>query len=101
VGAVLMLGVTTWRVWSAEADTREANKHLQEALDRVKQEEQESQEALAREAVERARAEANYREARKLLLFLTRLGVEDLAGKPQAEEVRRRLLTELLAYYQE
>jgi hypothetical protein len=87
MAAVLVLGATTWRVWRAEAAALAANEDLKK------------EQALT--AAQRDRAESNYREARKVLDVLTRLGVEELAGRPDLQALRRRLLTELLGYYQE
>jgi hypothetical protein len=94
VAAVLVLAATTWRISRAEAQAVAAYNEKEE-------EEARTRDALDREVAQRARAESNYRQARKVLDFLTRLGVEDLADKPQMKAVRRRLLTELHAYYQE
>jgi serine/threonine protein kinase len=94
VAAVLVLSATTWRIARAEATALAANEEL-------KAEEERTQAALAQEAEQRGKAERNYREARKVLDYLTRLGVEELADKPDLQPLRRRLLTELLAYYRE
>src|SRR5262249_21927020 len=94
VAAVLGLAVTAWRVARAEAETRAAYEQLPGEQTRTR-------EALEQEAAQRVRAEANYREARSVLGFVTRLGVEELADKPEFQGLRRQLLAELLAYYQE
>jgi serine/threonine protein kinase len=94
VAAVLVLGATTWRVSRAEARALAAN-------DELKDEKARTAAALEQEVAQRARAESNYRQARKVLDFLTRLGVEEMAGKPELQGLRKRLLSELLAYYKE
>jgi serine/threonine protein kinase len=108
VAAVLVLALTTWQVARAEARTASANDKLREeqaALEeekaKLKEEERRTREALAREVAQRDRAENNYRQARKVLDFLTRLGVEELADRPQLQGLRKKLLSELLDYYQE
>jgi serine/threonine protein kinase len=94
VAAVLVLAATTWRIWRAEARALAANEELTEEKERTTA-------ALEQEVIQRHRAERNYRQARKVLDFLTRLGVEELAARPELQALRRRLLTELLAYYEE
>jgi hypothetical protein len=91
---VVVLGATNWRVWRAEVEAKKAKKDLEE-------QKAETEAALAGERVQRGRAESNFQEARKVLDFVTRLGVEEMADKPELQGLRRRLLTELLAYYKE
>jgi serine/threonine protein kinase len=105
--AVVVLGVTTWRVALAEARTQAAYQKLQEEQERtraayeaLKQEQRRTTAALKEQAAQRARAEDNYRKAREVLAFLNRLGVEEMAGKPELQALRRRLLAKLLDYYQ-
>jgi hypothetical protein len=93
VGAVLVLSATTWRIALAEAQTLAAYEALKKEKEELKKEEARTKAALDR-------AEGNYRQARKVLDFLTRLGADELADKPKLQAMRRRLLTELLAYYQ-
>jgi tRNA A-37 threonylcarbamoyl transferase component Bud32 len=94
VAAVLVLAATTWRVSRAEARTRAVNVELEKEKARTK-------DALDATVAERSKAVSNYQEARKVLDFLTRLGVEELADKPHLHGLRKRLLTELADYYQE
>jgi hypothetical protein len=77
---VIVLGATTYAVSTAEATAREA---------------------LEQEKAQKERAEANYLQARKVLDLVTRVGVEELDDRPEFQRVRRKLLTELLAYYEE
>jgi serine/threonine protein kinase len=105
--AVVALGVTAWRVSRAEARTQVAYAQLQREQERteaayreLQEEEQHTKAAWQEEAAQRARAEENYRQAREVLDFLNRLGVEEMAGKPQMQALRRRLLARLLDYYQ-
>ncbi len=51
-------------------------------------------------AEQRAQAEESFRQARAAVDELARIGEEELAGKPFAEQSRRRLLEAALAYYQ-
>jgi serine/threonine protein kinase len=101
VAAVVVLAVTTWRVSLAEEKTKEANKELKAALVKVQEQKDRADEAREKEAVEHDRAESNYREARKVLDFLTRLGREELPNRPEFQAFRKKLLTELLTYYTE
>lgn len=94
VAAVLVLAVTTYQVALAEGKARQAH-------DDLKEQEGKTAKALEQEVVQRRRAEANYRQARKVLDYLTRLGVEEMANRPEMLTLRRRLLAELLAYYEE
>jgi serine/threonine protein kinase len=94
IAAGVVLAVTTWQISLAESRVRAANEDL-------KEQEQRTAEALKLEAAQRQRVESNYRQARKVLDFLTQVGVEEMAGKPRLPALRRRLLTELLAYYNE
>jgi serine/threonine protein kinase len=106
VAAVVVLGFTAWRIARAEERALDANKKLTLEQTRVAEANRRLEAALKQEAAQRERAEANYREARKVLDFLTRLGVDDLGRKevanyPLLQGLRRRLLTELKDYYQE
>jgi serine/threonine protein kinase len=94
LAAVAVLGATTWRVSVAEDKALAAN-------ERLRKEQARTTAALESEADQRARAEGDYREARKVLQFLTRLGVEEMADRPELQALREKLLKELLAYYQE
>jgi tRNA A-37 threonylcarbamoyl transferase component Bud32 len=87
------------RALAANEELRKANRELKVARGRAA-------EALKQEQAQRGRAEGNYQQARRVLDYLTQLGVEELgvgklADKPQLRELRRRLLSELLAYHQE
>ncbi len=105
--AVVMLGVTTWRVAWAESQTQAAYGKLkkeqgrtEEAYEELKKEQGRTKAALKEEAAQRARAQENFRKAREVLDFLNHLGVEDMAYKPALQPLRRRLLAKLLDYYQ-
>jgi tRNA A-37 threonylcarbamoyl transferase component Bud32 len=107
VAAVVVLGWTTWRVTRAEARTSTAYEELKleeartkVAYEELKTEQGRTKSALKKEAIQRARAEENYRKARDVLDYLNRLGVEEMAGKPELQALRRRLLTKLLDYYE-
>ncbi|MFO0846010.1 MAG: serine/threonine-protein kinase [Gemmataceae bacterium] len=80
VATVLILGATTWRVAVAEAKARAS---------------------LEEEAAQRERAERNFRQARRVLDFVTHFGVEELDDRPEFRRVRRQLLTKLIEYYKE
>ncbi|MFO0926506.1 MAG: serine/threonine-protein kinase [Gemmataceae bacterium] len=94
MAAVVGLAVTTFLVAQAES-------HARDAYDQLKKEEGRTATALAEEKVQRTRAETSYRQARKVLDYLTRLGVDEMANRPDLQPLRRRLLTELIAYYTE
>jgi tRNA A-37 threonylcarbamoyl transferase component Bud32 len=94
VALVVILGATTWAVALAEMRTLAA-------YDTLKKEEAGRLAALKQEVTQRQRAERNFQQARKALDALTRVGVEELADKPQLQKLRQRLLTELIDYYQE
>jgi hypothetical protein len=54
------------------------------------------------EALEqRARAEANFQQARRTVDFLVQICEEELPDRPPTQAARKRLLEEALAYYQE
>jgi serine/threonine protein kinase len=65
-----------------------------QAYDRERQKAQEADE-------QRARAEESFRQARRVVDELARIGEEELAGKPFAPGAGRRLLETVLDYYQE
>jgi serine/threonine protein kinase len=50
---------------------------------------------------QRARAEQNFRQAREAVEFLTQVCEEELAGRPQLVDLRRRLLETALAFYED
>ncbi len=52
-------------------------------------------------AMQSARAEENFRQARRAVDQFTQISEEELAGKPLLEGPRRRLLEAALAYYQD
>jgi hypothetical protein len=43
----------------------------------------------------------NLQKAREVLAYLNRLAVEDMASKPEMQQLRRRLLAKLIEYYQD
>ncbi len=92
--AVLVLAVTTWRVTEAEGNLREVNGKLGEANIQLAAEQAETEAARRKEADQRAKAEGNYQEARKVLDYLTRLAEEGHID-------RREILEQLLNYYRE
>jgi serine/threonine protein kinase len=59
-----------------------------------------TQAAYEAEAHQRALADANLQQARRMLNFFTRVSVEDLANKPGVQDVRRMMLETALQYYQ-
>jgi serine/threonine protein kinase len=107
VALVVVLGATTWRIALAESSTQAAYEGLKreqgrtrEAYEKLKDEQGRTKAALHEEAAQRAHAQDNLRKAREVLAFLNRLGVEEMAGDPALQPLRRRLLTKLLDYYQ-
>ena len=69
-----------------------ARQRADDASAALRKEQDETEAALRGEAIQRDRAEANLHDARKLLAYLTRIGVEDLANKPDSQELRKRLV---------
>src|SRR5262249_13166400 len=59
-----------------------------------------TQAALDAEARQRALADANFQQARRILDFFAQVSEEELADKPAAQEVRRKLLATALEYYE-
>src|SRR5262249_19357360 len=53
------------------------------------------------EAEQRARAEKNFRQARRAVDLMSEIGQEEITDKAELQEVRRRLLEAALAYYQD
>lgn len=92
--AVPVLATTTWRAERAE-------KQLLAANDELRLEQARTDAALTREATQRAAAERSFREARKVLDYLTQLGESGLADRPELRPIRRELLEKLLGYYKE
>jgi serine/threonine protein kinase len=56
--------------------------------------------AYQAEARQRALADENFQQARRMLDFLTQVSEEELADKPGVQAVRRKLLEAALEYYQ-
>jgi serine/threonine protein kinase len=56
--------------------------------------------AYRREREQRTRAEKSFREARAAVDFFTRVSKEDLVGKPEVSDVRRKMLEAALGYYE-
>ena len=67
----------------------------------VLQEQVNTRRAYDAEAKQRALAEENFHQARRMLDFFTQVTEEDLANHPEAQEIRRKLLANSLAYYQD
>jgi hypothetical protein len=99
--AVIVLAATTWRIHRAETRALKGEARTAAAFEALKKEQARTAAALAEEEAQRDRAENNFAAARKVLDFLTRLGMEELAARPELQGLRKRLLTELLAYYQD
>jgi tetratricopeptide (TPR) repeat protein len=57
--------------------------------------------AYEAEAVQRAEAEENFRQAREAVDFFARVCEDELPDRPETREVRRKLLEGALAYYRE
>ncbi|MCZ2342740.1 MAG: serine/threonine protein kinase [Bacteroidales bacterium] len=92
--AVPVLATTTWRAERAEKQLLAMNEQL-------RQEQAKTDHALQSEATQRAAAERSFREARKVLDYLTQLGESGLADRPELRPMRRELLEKLLGYYKE
>ncbi len=59
-----------------------------------------TQAAYEAEARQRALADANLQQARRMLNFFTQVSIKDLADKPNVQDVRRTMLEAALQYYQ-
>ena len=59
-----------------------------------------AQAAYEAEARQRALADANLHQARRMLNFFTQVSVKELADKPDVQGVRRKMLEAALQYYQ-
>ncbi len=59
-----------------------------------------TQAAYQAEARQRALADANLQQARRMLNFFTQVSVKELADKPDVQGVRRKMLEAALQYYQ-
>jgi serine/threonine protein kinase len=64
------------------------------AYDRLAEEQSRTQAAYKAEA-------RNFQQARRMLDFFTQVSADELANKPEAQEVRRKLLQAALDYYQD
>jgi hypothetical protein len=67
---------------------------IAEAYDRERQKAQEAD-------VQRARAQVSFRQARQVVDQLAQIGEEDLADRPDLEDLRWRILGKALTYYQD
>ena len=99
--AAMGSGLSTWLIAREQSKTQQANDRLKDekartlaALDQAQQKAKEARE-------QGALAEKNFQHAREAVDFLTQVGEEELAGKPQPElgDLRRRLLEAALVYY--
>jgi hypothetical protein len=66
----------------------------------VAREQAQTKDAWEAEKRQRALADDNFQQARGMLDFFTQVSAEELADKPGAQEVRRKLLEAALEYYQ-
>jgi hypothetical protein len=71
------------------------------AYDRERQKAVEADEQRGRADEQRARAEESFRQARRAVEELAQIGEEEIAGNPEIERLRWRLLKAALAYYQD
>jgi serine/threonine protein kinase len=67
----------------------------------IAREQQKTKAAYEAERRQRDRAESSFQQARRFVDYVTQLGNEYLADKPELKEFRRRLLEEALQYYQD
>jgi len=63
-------------------------------------EQERTREAYDAEAKERAKAEQSFRQARQIVDFLFEVSEQELADKPELQDLRRTLLASALDYYQ-
>lgn len=72
----------------------------QAAYDRLSQEQQRTRAAYEAEAKQRENAEKSFRQARQIVDFFIEVSEQELADKPELQDLRRMLLASALDYYQ-
>lgn len=100
VGAVVLLLAAVGFGVSTALITRE-HWQTQAAYQQVAEEQARTKEALEAEVEQRLRAEKSFRQAREAVDFLTQISEQELAGRPELQELRRKLLRAALAYYKD
>ena len=70
------------------------------AYQQLSEEQERTREAYDAEAKERAKAEQSFRQARQIVDFLFEVSEQELADKPELQDLRRMLLASALDYYQ-
>ncbi|HUY91676.1 MAG TPA: serine/threonine-protein kinase [Pirellulales bacterium] len=73
----------------------------QTAYDQLSAEQQRTRAAFDAEAKQRANAEKSFRQARQIVDFFIEVGEQELADKPELQDLRRVLLASALDYYQD
>ena len=71
------------------------------AYDQLSQEQERTRAAFDAEAKQRAIAEQSFRQARQIVDFLIEVSEQELADKPELQDLRRMVLASALDYYQD
>ena len=112
IASAVLLAATSMRVAQADQEALEKvqreQARTQTAFDQLKIEQQKlteeqgrTQVALLHEAEQRTKAVRNYEQAREVLDYLTYLGTEGLANKPEFKAVRQEILRKLEKYFEQ
>lgn len=92
--AVMGLAASTFLIAREQANTKAA-------FEQLASEQQRTEFALNAQSRERSRAHRNFQQARRMLDFFTQVSTEEMAGKPEMQAVRKKLLEAALEYYQD
>ncbi|MBV9122398.1 MAG: hypothetical protein JO112_03420, partial [Planctomycetes bacterium] len=101
VSGLILLVLATVSLLVTTLLVARANQQVNVAYELEHQKAAEAQKESEEAQQQRARAEANFLEARRAVDFLTQISSEELVDKPEALEVRQKLLEGALQYYQE
>ncbi len=99
VAAVLVLLLTVVGQAVNMALIGSANSRLKRERENLARAQEQTRLALETAETQRGRAEKSFRQAREVIDFLFETCEEELADKPEGQEVRRRLLESVLLYY--
>jgi serine/threonine protein kinase len=92
--AALGFGVSTAVIVAEQRKT-------QRAYEQLEAEEARTRAAYEAEVEQRARADKRFRQAREAVDFLAQTSEEELAGRPELQALRRKMLQTALTYYQD
>lgn len=100
VAGFCMLFVTTLGFALSTALIAREQWKTKAAYQQLSEEQQRTREAYDAEAKERAKAQQSFRQARQIVDFLFEVSEQELADKPELQDLRRMLLASALDYYQ-